>query len=250
MERGSFFSASRRDAAFWLRVPLYLWMYLMFGVGFVLLTAGTLLPLSARAMRRWASWLARGWIWVGRGIGSFELEQSGVPAAGGTLMVANHPSLIDVVLLIARLEDVCCVVKGDAARAPVVGLLVRRLGWISNDEPETMLERSADALRAGERLLVFPESTRTVPGEPVRFKLGAAEIAARADAAVQPILIRYRQRYLSKACPWYEFPEEPVYFGISFEAARIAAAGNGDRRTARRQIARDLQHYFDTRLLA
>src|SRR6516225_7132436 len=85
--------------------------------------------------------------------------------AGGRMIVANHPSLLDVVFLMALVRRSQCIVKSELWESGTLGRLVRGAGYIRNDlEPEAMLAACRNSLAAGETLLIFPEGTRSVPG--------------------------------------------------------------------------------------
>ncbi len=135
-------------------------------------------------------------------------------SGGGQLILANHPSLIDVVILISLFPHADCVVKEAVTRNPVLRLSVRSANYISNFDPATLLVACVDRLASGSSLLLFPEGTRTVPGAPLRFKPGAAEIALRADARILPVVIACRPAFLTKQDPWYRVPACKPHFEI------------------------------------
>jgi 1-acyl-sn-glycerol-3-phosphate acyltransferase len=128
----------------------------------------------------------------------------------GQMIIANHPSLIDVVFLIAHIRNTNCVVKEGMWRNPFTRGPVMRAQYISNNGSPDMLERAADALRDGETLIVFPEGTRTKPNKPPVFHRGAAAIALRGARTITPVFITVKPTTLTKAEPWYRIPERRV----------------------------------------
>lgn len=132
----------------------------------------------------------------------------------GTLVLANHPTYIDVVVLISLMPQANCVVKRELWRNPFYWGIVRAAGYINNASPEGVIGACADALRQGETLLLFPEGTRTTPGRELRFQRGAAHVAIKADAAVTPILISCDPPTLTKRGPWWLAPARPFTFGV------------------------------------
>jgi len=124
----------------------------------------------------------------------------------GQLVVANHPSLIDVVFLAAQIRDANCVVKQGLFDNPCTRGPVRTAQYIGNDGSMDMLERAADVLREGQCLIVFPEGTRTAPGQPPRFHRGAAAIALRGARTVTPVFITVDPPTLTKGRPWHHIP--------------------------------------------
>ena len=136
-------------------------------------------------------------------------------AQRGNVVVANHPTLIDVVILLAYIEQANCVVKSAVWHNPVMRWAVRCARYIPNEDPETLLVSCERALRAGETLIVFPEATRTVPGQPLQLQRGAANIALRAGAAVNIVRINCEPATLCKAEPWYHVPKQRPRLSVS-----------------------------------
>jgi 1-acyl-sn-glycerol-3-phosphate acyltransferase len=144
--------------------------------------------------------------------GTLEYDFEGTERLGrpGQIILANHPSLIDVVFLIAHIRDANCIVKESLWRNPFTRGPVCRARYISNNGSPDMLERAADALRGGETLIVFPEGTRTAPDHPPVFHRGAAAIALRGASVITPVYITVKPTTLTKAEPWYRIPERRV----------------------------------------
>jgi len=141
------------------------------------------------------------------------------------LIIANHPSLIDVLLVSAALPNLCCVLKGNLHYNPLFTLLIRHLDYLPNSDPELMLTEGQARLAAGEHLLIFPEGTRTTPMATttevpssarldLQFRLGAAELARRTGANTLPVVIHYHERYLSKGHPWYRLPRNIMAYRL------------------------------------
>jgi 1-acyl-sn-glycerol-3-phosphate acyltransferase len=144
--------------------------------------------------------------------GVLEYEFQGADRLGrpGQMVIANHPSLIDVVFLIAHIRDANCVVKQSLWRNPCTRGPVCRAQYISNNGSPEMLEQAADALRDGQTLIVFPEGTRTTPNQAPVFHRGAAAIALRGARVITPVFITVEPTTLTKAEPWYRIPERRV----------------------------------------
>lgn len=172
------------------------------------------------------------------------------PGGHGSLVLANHPALIDVLMILAVMPNLCCVMKSDLSQHPILGLLIRNLNYLSNDDPELWLAEAQARLESGESLLVFPEGTRTKPGEAVQFKLGAVELARRTKVQVLPLVVHYNSHYLSKSCPWYELPQSKLTYQLELGPAisTHTALVNNTPRQARRWLNQELQRYFRERL--
>jgi 1-acyl-sn-glycerol-3-phosphate acyltransferase len=131
------------------------------------------------------------------------------------LVVApNHPSLLDAVLVIARLPRVVCITKPEIWNNPFLGGGARLAGFIRNDAPVSLVKRAAAQVRAGHHLLIFPEGTRTVRAPVNAFKGGFALIAKAAKAPVQTLVITSNSGFLGKGWPFFKKPPFPLHFRI------------------------------------
>ena len=200
-------------------------LFSLFGIGAVLLAAA-LLPaarLHARPERPAdliaQSWISRAFAFflaVGRAIRIWDFEVSGFEHLGdrGALIVANHPTLIDVVLLLARLPQCDCVVKREAWRNPALAGIVRAAGYVPNDDGATMVDACVERLRAGRSLLLFPEGSRSPATGFRRFERGAAHVAIRSGRPVLPVFIDCQPPSLKKGQPWYALPNALMRFRL------------------------------------
>lgn len=151
-------------------------------------------------------------------LGMLKLEVMGAERlrnCKGKLIVANHPTLIDIVLVMALLPDAKCVVKSELFDSWLLSPVVGVAGYIRNDhDPEVLIEKCREALGAGYNLVIFPEGTRSMPGQPLRFKRGFAHIATLTGANVQPLRIGCEPITLIKGNPYYKIPDSRPSFRI------------------------------------
>ena len=133
----------------------------------------------------------------------------------GRLVVANHPSLIDVVVLVSRLPDARCVVKGAVWHSPFLGAVVRLAGYVPSVDPHDVVDRTVRLLRAGETVVLFPEGTRTRKDRPAAVQRGAALILLRSGRPAVPIRLRVRPPVLGKTDSLARLPPEAVHFVMS-----------------------------------
>lgn len=224
------------------------------GIAFLALFGGggllgiTLLPLlalgggdRAARTRRLIGATFRCYLAALRGLGLIRLTVEGraaLMAAGGCIVIANHPTLLDVVLLMAAIPEPQCIVKHEFWERGVLGGLVRRAGYLRNDlPPEAMLAACRAALQAGAGVIVFPEGTRSRPGIAPRFTRGFAQLALACEAPLLPVLIACDPPTLAKGAPWWHVPARTPHFRLWAgpmlrPAARLAALPRG--RAARR----------------
>ena len=148
------------------------------------------------------------------GVLTYEVDGAERLGQPGQMVIANHPSLIDVVVLIAFIRDANCVVKQSLWHNPSMRGPIRAAQYISNSGSMEMLDEAAEALRNGQSLIVFPEGTRTIPGTVPEFHRGAAAIALRGARVVTPVVISVSPTTLTKAEPWYSIPARRFHFRL------------------------------------
>ncbi|MDH3695012.1 MAG: 1-acyl-sn-glycerol-3-phosphate acyltransferase [Gammaproteobacteria bacterium] len=141
-------------------------------------------------------------------IGGLDIANS----AQGCLIVANHPTLIDVVFLLSVFRDADCVVKSAMWSNPFTMATVRAIDYIPNEDPTIVMAECVKRLKAGNNLILFPEGTRSIPGQALNFGRGAATIAVRAGAPCLPVLFQCSPMTLTKSEPWYRIPAKRVLF--------------------------------------
>jgi 1-acyl-sn-glycerol-3-phosphate acyltransferase len=122
---------------------------------------------------------------------------------GGLVLAPNHPAIWDAVFIMARIGGLTCILKAALLRNPLVAGGARLARFIANDPPNEMVKRCVKALTSGERLLLFPEGTRTRKKEgPVNeFRGGAAIIARHAGVPIFPVFIETTSDFGSKGWP-------------------------------------------------
>lgn len=130
------------------------------------------------------------------------------------LIVANHPSLLDVVLLVSVLPRCDCLVKGALLNNIFISGIIKTAGYILNAESEKILLQCQQILSNSGRLLIFPEGTRTVPNQPIKLQRGAANIALRCHADIRIIHIQCDPPFLIKEQKWYDIPIKKTSFNI------------------------------------
>lgn len=103
------------------------------------------------------------------------------------VVIANHPSLFDVVILFSLIPNADCIVKGELIQNKFISLIIKNL-YIPNNIPfDEQLEQAKKSMEEGNNLIIFPEGTRSKPGEPWEFKKGAARFALYSKNDVVPI---------------------------------------------------------------
>ncbi len=140
-------------------------------------------------------------------IGSENLQQDGM------LIVANHPSLLDVVFLISLVRNANCIVKESLWYNPLTFGAVSVANYIKNNS-QNLLQECNNTLNSSASLVIFPEGTRTQPGKPLKFQRGAANIALSTGKEITPVFINCSPTTLTKGEKWYQVPVRPPRYTV------------------------------------
>ena len=145
----------------------------------------------------------------------FELSAlDGLRHDGPLIVVANHPSLLDAVMILSRLPNAVCVMKAALMDNILFGAAARLARYIRNDVPVNLILDAREELRQGAQLLIFPEGTRTSTFPVNRFLPTAAVIAGRTGAPLQALCIAFSSPYLGKNAPLFARPNLPLDISI------------------------------------
>ena len=178
------------------------------------------------------------------------------PGAGPLLLVANHISWVDILILHATCH---CrfVAKADVKRWPLIGTLATGAGTLyvqreSRRDAMRVVHQMAEALRDGDILAVFPEGT-TGDGESVLpFHSNLLQAAISANASVQTVAIRYLDATSGRSSRavsymgdeslvrsiWRTLAAQQLCAVVSF--GRVQRADGRDRRTLAQELRREI----------
>lgn len=140
------------------------------------------------------------------------------------IIAANHPTLLDVMLIVSRLPRVVGTAKARLLNHPLFGINARLAGYIRNDAPLPLVRECVRQLHLGRQLLIFPEGTRS-NGSLGAFKEGFALIAQCAETPIQTVFIDSNSRFLSKGWPFFRMPDFPLVYRVRL-GPLVAVAGD------------------------
>lgn len=126
-----------------------------------------------------------------------------LPWRGSAVLVANHASLIDILVLFALFRPYKWVSKVENFKLPFVGWNMRLNQYVplvrgDRGSVVAMLARCGELMKRGNPVLFFPEGTRTKDGRLQPFKDGAFELAVEHAAPLIPIAVHGTGRALPK----------------------------------------------------
>jgi 1-acyl-sn-glycerol-3-phosphate acyltransferase len=210
----------------WLRVFARGICFGVFGLGALLLNglAFPLLKIFIHSTKKrttiskaWMHYLFRLFVGLMRALNTLSLEVKGAERLQrqGLLIVANHPSLIDAVLLISLIKQADCVVKSHLQHNWLTKATVVNTGYLCNDRGFELLQEAIFSMHSGNNVIVFPEGTRTLLATPGKsLQRGAAHLAVRGGVNITPIRIKCTPPTLLKGEPWYKVPIKRSHFVI------------------------------------
>ncbi len=116
-----------------------------------------------------------------------------LPGSGPALIASQHQSAFDTLIWLTLVPRPAYVVKRELLRVPLFGPMLRPAGQIPIDRAggaaaiRGLLAEAARALAAGRQIVIFPEGTRTAPGEVGRLQPGIAALATHTGLPVIPV---------------------------------------------------------------
>ncbi len=131
------------------------------------------------------------------------------------VIAANHPSLIDVILIVSRLKNCVCIAKNSLITHPILGVSARANDYISNHEISHMLKKSIATIASGTHILIFPEGTRTklTQTQTINTLGGTAHIIAkRSNAHIQLVYIQTNSNFLGANWFFLKRPNFPIVY--------------------------------------
>ena len=152
----------------------------------------------------------RAWAWALHAVTGIRSRVTGlekVPSAGSYVVVSSHTSHLDGPAIVRALpHPVYFVIKKELTRIPLWGQAVVRIGFIAVDRSDSEKARAemahaADAIRAGRRILVFAEGTRSPDGRLQPFKKGGFHLAVESQVPILPVVVNGSHRLLPKGAP-------------------------------------------------
>lgn len=155
------------------------------------------------------------------------------------VMISNHPTFIDMLVILGSFEGLTCVTNGRWWRHWALGRLLRWTDYLPGPgsglpESERMLDMMVAHLRAGHPLLIFPEGQRSLPTRLRKLRRGAVAAAVAADVPLVPLFLAIDRPYLTKSVPIWRPPSHPPEYSFDwFDVVQPEAFDHDARRIQR-----------------
>lgn len=195
--------------------------FLMFGMGGLAFSLVLLFPLPKPFARRLLKMSFQFFVWLACVTRLFRVEitdgdRRALAACRGGVVVSNHLTLIDVIILLSVMGDSVCVTKEAVSRNPFMRKVARNV-LIVNEGPLAVLRLARRHLSGGVNVVVFPEGTRTPADDPEHaFRRGAAHIALRSGAPVEMVTIDCDPPVLGKRQPWWDVGSRTIVYTVRY----------------------------------
>lgn len=164
--------------------------------------------------------------------------------AAGAILVANHPSYLDAVIIAAKIPNVCCIMKSSLVGNLVLSGQSRLAGYVDN-AGLGLVKTCIRRLQEGSNLLIFPEGTRS-DGALGACKRGFALLARVTERPVQTILVEVTPPgFLGKRTPFFRIPELPVRYRLR-RGELFSILPNGDAKS----LGKDVEDYLRAQVRA
>lgn len=169
-----------------------------FGLTFILAVGGIFVRLFAPARtlqyaQFWVRLVMFGLRWI-CGIYLVLTGRENLPTAGPALIASQHQSAYDTLIWMILLPRPAYVLKKELQRIPLFGPLTRLGGMIAIDRRagpaalRSLVRDTAQAVADNRQIVIFPEGTRSRPGEQRPLQPGIAAMAAQSGLPVIPVV--------------------------------------------------------------
>lgn len=211
------------------RIFIKLLLFFFFGIGCIILITAVFPTIRLfstdnlqfkKRSRKVMCYTQKFFVFLGRITGGFKLkvyEREYLSHLEGRIIAANHPSLLDVVMLLSIIPNADCIIKASLGQRNIVRNIVNTL-YISNSlDFDHLTAECTKTLAEGNCLIIFPEGTRTKADGILDFKRGAARISLSSGAPIVPVCIGGNDKYgLRKNNPMFSYnPDEEFLYIVT-----------------------------------
>ena len=178
----------------WLRSLIFNALFMTI-TALAAIIAMVLLPFHSRVMRFFIRYWARLIIWVLRLVCGIRVEVTGLEhiAPGAAIIASKHQSAFDTFVWPALLAHPSYVLKRELLNLPFWGRAARHTGAVAVDRDgggaalRALVRDGKRVLDEGRPLVIFPEGTRSAPGEMVPYQPGVAALVIGSGAPCYPV---------------------------------------------------------------
>ena len=205
----------------WLRSCIFNALF-MTVTAFCAVIGTALLPFHSRYTRKFIRYWARCIVWLLRIICGIRLRVTGLEhvAPGAAIIASKHQSAFDTFVWPTLLEPTSYVMKRELLNLPFWGRVARHTGAVPVDRDgggaalRGMVRDAKRVLDEERPLVIFPEGTRSAPGERLPYQPGVAALVMSSGAPCYPVATNSGQHWGRRA-----FHKRPGVISISIMPA-------------------------------
>lgn len=132
------------------------------------------------------------------------------------VIVATHPSFIDIVILMSIIPRSTCIVKSSLINNPVLKNIVGSIFILEDEDVESLKYKTKEMIEKGFNIIIFPSGIRHRKGECPKIRKGAATIAMNAKADIVALSFYTDYDFLFINQPIHEAGEKVVTYTLDY----------------------------------
>ena len=206
-----------------IRGLIVIMLFAFFGAGslilsFILIPVGGIFIKGRKKREYFSHFIHKLWAWytgVLISVGLIKIEKNNVEQMKGKIIVATHPSFIDIVILIGIYDNSLCLAKKEILNNFFMKNIVKNVYIPNNVELDEFKDICKAALDDGYNIVIFPTGTRTVEGEDLKIHKGAAALQIATGADIIPVKIECDYPFLQKGKPVYDAGNRVITYAIN-----------------------------------
>lgn len=148
-------------------------------------------------------------------LGLIKIDLKNVEQVRGKIIVATHPTFIDIMILIGLYDNSLCLAKKELLNNVFLKNIIKNVYIPNNVELEEFKKIATEVLNDGYNIIIFPTGTRTVEGEDLKIHKGAAALQIASGADIVPVTIKCDYPFLQKGQPIYDASDRLITYTIS-----------------------------------
>ena len=208
-----------------LRSILAIFCFTLFGAGagvisFIIFPFISLTKQEAKQKEAYSEVIRKSWSffsWIMSVTGVLKIhtaDKEKFQNLSGKIVVANHPTFIDVVILISMIPKSTCLAKKETLSNPLFRNIVKSIYIINDIDPDKLKQETERYLKEGFNIIIFPSGTRTKPGEDFKIHKGPAAIALNSGAEILPVKIKTDYPFLQKGQLFCDLGERVINYTV------------------------------------
>lgn len=236
-----------------IRGLIVIMLFAFFGAGslilsFILIPVGGIFIKGRKKREYFSHFIHKLWAWytgVLISVGLIKIEQNNVEQMKGKIIVATHPSFIDIVILIGIYDNSLCLAKKEILNNFFMKNIVKNVYIPNNVELDEFKDICKAALDDGYNIVIFPTGTRTVEGEDLKIHKGAAALQIDTGADIIPVKIECDYPFLQKNRPVYDAGNRVITYAITqLEPIKLSQFSEKSEIKLRKEISEKIKSDF------